>query len=103
MSGWNIKDVTVAGKASPEAQVEYLRKCLQIAYDKIATLELQLDTLRLQREHENSMYAKDLSHLELSFDRRVREQVAALVCPAPKRPWWAFWRKREARDQVQSW
>lgn len=69
-------------KATPEAQVAYLRKVVNIKNQEIEDLKVLLETARLERKLE---------------DRRVTQEINALVSakklieqsrPTPKKRWW---------------
>jgi hypothetical protein len=61
-SVFDCEGFEMKGNASPDAQVEYLLKCLQIQADKVASLEMRLKTAKLTAEL-----------AELAWGRRMRE------------------------------
>jgi hypothetical protein len=72
------------GDASADAQVEYLKKIIQIQLDVIATLELQLKTVSLQKGIDETKLLRTIDELV-----RARGLLKAMH-QVPKKRWWKF-------------
>lgn len=82
--------VIAHGNASPEAQVEYLKQLLHIANDKITTLEMKLETQKL----EHSLWKTRIER-DMEAQTRIYQAICAKRDPAPiaepkKKQWWLW-------------
>lgn len=82
-------EIEAKGSASPETQVKYLIAVLKIKEDEIASLRLELETLRLERELQDKQFNRQV-------DALVKARLFVLERHKTHRPWrwYAPWRKR---------
>lgn len=83
--------VSAAGQASPEAQIKFLNQLLHIASDKIATLELNLQTARMEFALQKAQLEQEMQ--EIARVTRKLERLKPLAEPLKKKWQWP-WKKR---------
>lgn len=85
MSNWGWRptfEIQAQGHASPEAQIEYLIKCLKVSQDKVATLQLELETLRIERNLDKVQFQREVDGLIKARQRVLRNEQKSFL------PWW---------------
>lgn len=74
--------IIAGGTATPEAQRDHAIACLKISTDRIASLELELETMRLEHQLSQIQFDREVEAL-----KKARYRVERSILK-PFTPWW---------------